>query len=191
MCHFIYMILPQKADSVAVEALCRQHELAFRPVQHDKIVSPYLLEGEQCYMTTTGMCDCGTPLVSQRDDYFSLQNDDKQLAKRLEKFRKEGWSQSKINKWLSQKIGVREKRQQHQHEDSQKYIARWYSLLNEILLKKLSSYVGICVLWEDKTTVVNNRIEIKISPNFAPLQQNTVCIFTEQARIISSNCGEN
>lgn len=177
MCHFIYMLLPKTANSAAVETLCRQHELAFRPIQSDKIASPALFEGEQCYLTTAGMCDCGTPLISQRDSYFSLQNEDKQLAKQIEKLRKKGWGKHKIESWLAQETGTREKKLQSRNDANKKYIGDWYDLLHEILLKKLSPSVGICVLWDDKATTANKRIELKISPDFAPLEQNAIYIF--------------
>lgn len=178
MCHFIYMLLPKTANSAAVETLCRQHELAFRPIQSDKIASPALFEGEQCYLTTKGTCDCNTALISYDYTDQTEQSHDSELAKCIEKLRKKGWRKHKIESWLAQKITVEVKKQQSKHDANKKHIDGWYDLLHGVLQKKLSPYVGICVLWEDKATAVNNRVEIKISPDFAPLQQNTIYIFT-------------
>jgi len=142
MCHLILTILPPKANVAAIEALCGQYERNLRSVRADKRIMPWIEGNELCYRTNGGVCDCGTALLSQ--DYYSRHNNDSALA--IAKLRKEGWSQHKIDNWLSQKMGVREKKQQENAKDR----GRWYSLLHEILKQRLSPYVCLLVLLDDK-----------------------------------------
>lgn len=178
MCHFIFLILPAKADCAAVGAVCERHERAFRPVDSSKIVSPFLVEGERMYLTTAGHCDCGTPLIPRREDYFVQHNQDHMLVQRAEKLRKDGWKQHKIANWLAQKTALRDKKLQNRNEENKQEINRWHELLSATLDQKLSPYVGLIVLWDDKNTCIKTRIARKLRPDFAPLAENTIYIFS-------------
>ena len=178
MCHLILTILPPKANVAAIEALYIQYERNFKPADADKRIMPWMEGNQLCYWTTGGVCDCGTALLSQDIDYYSSHNHDSELAKRIKKLRKEGWSQHKIDKWLSQKIDVREKKQQSREEENAKDSGRWYSLLHEILKQRLSPYVCLLVLWDDKDTVIKGRIKKKLSSDFASLEENTIYAFS-------------
>ena len=168
MCHFILTVLPSKANIAAIEALCGRYERNLKPAHSDKRIMPWMEDGEVCYWTNGGICDCGTALLSPDVDYDSA------LAKQAEKLKKDGWSQHKIDSWLSQKTGTREKKRQGREEDS----GRWYSLLQEILTQRLSPYVCLLVLWDDKETVIKGRIRKRLSADFAPLEENTVYAFS-------------
>ena len=174
MCHFILTILPPKANVAAIEALYGQYKRNLKPADADKRIMPWMEGNEFCYWTTGEVCDCGTALLSQDIDYYSSHNNDSEVAKRIKKLRKEGWSQRKIDNWLSQKMGVREKKQQENAKDR----GRWYSLLHEILKQRLSPYLCLLVLWDDKETVIKGRIKKKLSPDFAPLEENTIYTFS-------------
>ena len=179
MCHFIFLVLPPKADLASIGALCEQHGCAFKSVDSDTIIRPFLVEGERSYLTTAGLCDCGTPLIPQREDYFVQHNQDGTLAKRAEKLRKEGWTQHKIDNWLAQKTTVRDRKQQYREEQNNEEINRWYELISATLDQRLSPYVGLVVLWDDKSTHIKARITKKITSDFAPLAENTIYIFLE------------
>lgn len=178
MCHFIFLALPFQAHTAAIGALCERHDRAFRPVDSDKITRPFLVADECTYLTTAGLCDCGTPLIPQREDYFVQHNQDGALAKRVERLRKDGWTQNKINNWLSQKTTLRDKKQQYREEQNNKAINHWYELISTILNQRLSSYVGLIVLWDDENTRIKARITKKLTPDYAPLAENTIYIFS-------------
>ena len=157
MCHLILTILPPKANVAAIEALCGQYERYLKSAPADKRIMPWIEGDELCYWTSGAVCDCGTALLSE--DCYNRDNDSAQ-TKRIAKLRKEGWSQHKIDNWLSQKMGKREKKQEENAKDR----GRWYSLLHEILQQRLSPYVCVLVLLDDKETVIKGRHQKEIVP---------------------------
>lgn len=178
MCHFILTILPPDADISAIETLCEKYGRDFKPAAPDERTVPWMESGELCYWTTGGVCDCGTALLLQDMDYYSERNSDAELAKRVEKLRKKGWGQHKIDSWLSQKTEMREMKQHGAAEEKSKDKGRWHSLLREILAQRLSSYVGLLVLWDDKETVIKGRNKMKLFEDFAPFEENTIYTFS-------------
>jgi hypothetical protein len=179
MCHCILTILPPTAKVGAIEALYIQHERNFKlDGSPDKRITPWIEQGELCYWTTGGVCDCGTALLAYDADSYDRHNSDDKLAKRVEKLRKQGWSQHKTDNWLSQKVGTRERKHEGKENEKDKAIGRWHSLLSEILKQRLSSYVCLLVLWDDKDTVLKGRVKKKLSSDFAPLEDNTIYMFS-------------
>jgi hypothetical protein len=178
MCYFILTVLPSTACLKKIEELFLQHGLHFKPAGNpDKRILNYLEQGEYYYWTTAGMCDCNTALVDRGPSYYSRQNTDETLAKQAEKLRKKGWSEHKIEAWLSQKMGMRGKREQNQETGNAKDIASWYALLNTVLAEHLSPYIGLLVFFDDESTTIKGRVKKKLSSDFAPMEDNTILTF--------------
>ena len=60
------------------------------------------------YCTTTGACDCGTSMGAAARDHAKAE---RVSRSQIEKLRKKGWSQSKIDRWMSDKRKAKRKKQ--------------------------------------------------------------------------------
>ena len=133
MCHFITTTLPAGLPSEAVETIARNHGRNWLAMSN-KYVARYLDEGEQYFYTTQGHCDCGTSLGSSRVG----EKDESKLSKQLEKLRREGWSETKIERWLNDKEKARLNRPKTGDD-----AAIWVALIGEVLGSTDAKYVGL------------------------------------------------
>src|SRR5687768_8778719 len=105
MCHYITATLPQSVDTDSVAPIFRSHKFAFDLISNPH-VSAQLEAGDLYLLTTTGHCDCGTALGSLN---VRGPQDDLSHERELKKFRKQGWSEAKIARWIQQKENTKEK----------------------------------------------------------------------------------
>ena len=89
MCHFILTILPQEANTEAVEKIYVGHGRNFKPSTPDERILSWMQKEERCYLTSAGTCDCGTALLAQDCDYYSRKNSDDALMRQAEKLKKD------------------------------------------------------------------------------------------------------
>src|SRR5690348_9603085 len=110
MCHYITATLPHKVKVESVASVFESHKLGFELISNPHI-STQIEPGDLYVLTTRGHCDCGTVLGSLNNtgnsEAISYEHG-------LKKFRKQGWSEAKIQRWLEQKEQTRER---HLHED--------------------------------------------------------------------------
>lgn len=143
MCHFITVSLPKSVNADSVKAIFESHKVGF-----ETISNPHVLEqlepGDLYVLTTKGHCDCGTALGSL---YGSVAQDDQGYQRELKKFRKQGWSEAKIARWLEQKEATKEK---HRHEEEARFqgsiheLNQWVSLITDVL--KTGNTYRLCLL---------------------------------------------
>jgi hypothetical protein len=132
MCHYITATLPNAVEPNSVAPIFGSHKLGFKLISNLH-VSQQLDSGDWYILTTKEYCDCGTALGS-----LNRQSVDKVATyeRDLEKFRKLGWSEAKIQRWLEQK---RQTKERHQREDESRAqggaqeLDRWVAFLNELL----------------------------------------------------------
>src|SRR5688572_15732863 len=98
MCHFITAVIPPEVAPDAAAALFAAHRLGFVVLQNPNVAAQ-LSDGERHILTTRGHCDCGTVLGSHRE----AANHEREL----EKLRKKGWGEAKIERWVEQKRAAR------------------------------------------------------------------------------------
>ena len=105
MCHFVTATLPEGIDQSQVAAIFERHKLGFKELANPHIATQ-IRPGELYLLTTKGHCDCGTVLGSlDRSGASEPLNYDREIEKR----RQQGWSQTKIQRWLEEKDRAREK----------------------------------------------------------------------------------
>src|SRR5918999_3046360 len=110
MCHFITATLPHNVNPQSVASIFDSHKLGFEVISNPH-VSSQIESGDSYILTTRGHCDCGTAFGSlAHSDASKVVSYDRELKK----FRKQGWSESKIQRWLTQKEQTKER---HQRED--------------------------------------------------------------------------
>jgi len=106
--------------------------MGFDPISNPHVLT-HLESGDLYVLTTRGHCDCGTALGSLSG---SFADDDPTYHRELKKFRKQGWSEAKINRWLEQKEETKEKHQREkdaQFKGSFRELNEWIGLITDLL----------------------------------------------------------
>ena len=142
MCHYITVTLPYNVNADSVAPMFKSHMVGFELISNPHI-SAQLEVGDLYLLTTRGHCDCGTALGSLNG---SAVRDDLSYERELKKFRKQGWSEAKINRWIEQKEQTKEK---HLHEDeaqakgSSHELNQWVSLITDLLTSGYARRIGL------------------------------------------------
>jgi len=142
MCHFITATLPQSAKLDSVALLFEAHKLSFKQISNPHILLQ--LESADTYiLTTASHCDCGTALGmlnrSGEPEHVDHGNE-------IKKFRKQGWSEPKIQRWLEQKQQTKEK---YLREDDARAetgtpdAARWVEFITDVLKSGYTRRIGL------------------------------------------------
>jgi hypothetical protein len=142
MCHYITARLPQSVDADSVAPIFKLHKFAFYLISNPH-VSAQLEAGDLYVLTTTGHCDCGTALGSLD---VPVARDDLSFERELKRFRKQGWSEAKIARWLEQKEQTKEK---HLREDEARLkggtreLNEWVGLITNVLKSGYAPRIGL------------------------------------------------
>jgi hypothetical protein len=142
MCHFITATLPRKVKLDLVAPFFESHKLGFKPVAN-RHVTAQIEAGDAYILTTRGQCDCGTVLGSHNhaDDHGSVGSE-----RELEKLRKQGWSEAKIQRWIEQKeqTKVRNVRKEEAGARADQPLAeQWIRFITDLLESGYTSKIGL------------------------------------------------
>lgn len=148
MCHFITATLPGEIDPKKAVEIFARHKLGFKEIENES-VRHHLEPGDIYILTTSGHCDCGTVLGSQYRDPELTDEQKESFRKRdIEKLKKKGWSQAKIDRWLKEAelTADKEKRgEELEHEYGVRFASDWVAFIGDILSSKVASRVGLLV----------------------------------------------
>ena len=160
MCHFITVTLPKDADLKRSKEIFKLHHLGFKEIENAS-VREYLETDDIYILTTTGMCDCGTVLASQKNDSFDDFDFQKYLEKSIEKLKAKGWSDAKILRWKKE-ADLNAEKSKREEEQSQEYSVKraedWTNFIDEILNSKSTKRIGILI--HEYSGGLDNRIKI-------------------------------
>lgn len=182
MCHYITAVLPKNADVRKLQSLAKPYQRTFEPLNNAHITSQ-LQENERYFLTTTGQCDCGT-IWGKYHHQEHPSRYHKSIQRDLNKFRKKGWSETKIQRWLGEKAKNQEKEsrieQTHIVEDRQ-CAQTWIAFIDELLTHV--PYVGLLLHWysgfvESERTHISQRKIIHMT------EFTVECIFTANEDVL-------
>ena len=142
MCHYITVTLPHNVNADSVAPIFESHKLGFELISNPHL-SAQLEAGDLYLLTTRGHCDCGTALGSLNG---SAARDELSYERELKKFRKQGWSEPKINRWLEQKEQTKEKHlREHeaQAKGSTHELNHWVRLITDVLTSGYARRIGL------------------------------------------------
>lgn len=161
MCHFITAILSSDAKEALVKRLAKTYGLNWRPIENPTIIEQ-LEKGEIQYLTTRGQCDCGTALGT------AIRNSDKRESEtsywnEIHEFRKKGWSDNKIQRWLGEKEKVKKRKARIEEEmvKSDTEIERWMLFIEKIFENEAAGSVGV-LIHNYSGDIESERIKIKM-----------------------------
>lgn len=138
MCHYITVTLPQTADADSVAPIFRSHKLGFHVISNPHVSAQ--LEAGDLHILTSNSCDCGTALGSLN---ASAPNDDLSYEPQLKKFRNQGWSETKINRWLEQKEQTKQKHLEARDQESTHELNQWIRLITDVLQSGNAGKIGL------------------------------------------------
>jgi hypothetical protein len=159
MCHYITATLPHAVEIKSVAPIFESHKLGFKLISN-RHVAEQINSQDWYILTTRKHCDCGTAL-----GLLNREGPTKELSydRELKKFRKQGWSEAKIERWLEQKEQTKER---HRREDeavaegSGPELDRWIAFLNDLIASGPSPKVGLLLHWYHGS-LEGERIDIK------------------------------
>lgn len=107
---FVSAVLPKRADSQRATDVAKSFEQKFAPLHSP--LRAQLRPEESHYFTTIGHCDCDTGFACSGAVPAVVADPAVEIEKKASSFRRQGWSQTKIDRWLAQL------EQQHKHGDT-------------------------------------------------------------------------
>jgi hypothetical protein len=146
MCHYITATIAHKHEIESVALIFELYGFGFELISNPHVAQQIGPQG--CYILTSGKyCDCGTALGSLNN---RVQDKAVDSERQVVKFRKQGWSEAKIKRWLEQKEQTKER-----HLREVKALAkggspeldRWITLLKELINVRQIPMVGLLLHW--------------------------------------------
>ena len=149
MCHYITATMGPNSDESAVRRLAKASLLKWEPLDKPGVMTQ-LRSGERYFLTTRGMCDCGTEIGVSVRTARTLPPRDPDLSREIKKIKKKGWTDAKIDRWIEQtKSDVARK-----HLDSETRLCgphpevdRWIQFVSSVLAGNYADWIGILVHW--------------------------------------------
>ena len=138
MCHYITVTLPQTADADSVAPIFRSHKLGFQVITNPHVSEQ--VEAGDLHILTSKNCDCGTAVGSLN---ASPPHEDFSYEPELKKFRNQGWSEAKINRWLEQKEQTKQKHLEARDKESTHELNQWIRLITDVLQSGYARRIGL------------------------------------------------
>jgi hypothetical protein len=160
MCHYITATLPPGADLTSVAAIFKDCKFGFGLIENAHVIAQ-LPAGSSYVLTTRKHCDCGTVLGSMA---HAVEATPGSLDRDLERLRRQGWSEAKIQRWVAEKKAAREKderKAQHEAERGTPGAKPWIDLLSAVLASGATKQLGILLHRYKGGGVANERIGLK------------------------------
>lgn len=149
MCHYIAAVMSADGDELAIREVAKSLSLGWKPLQN-RSVTGQLREGERCYLTTHGCCDCGTHFGI---DVVSEESVGISAAEKLKRIRqkglKKGWTNAKIDRALDQARLEQERRPSQAHDKSD--LDRLRNLVAQVFSERMASHIGLFLHYYEST----------------------------------------
>jgi len=159
MCHFITAISSGNINVESINKIGKDFELEFENCENDFIQSQ-LKANEHYIAKVSKYCDCGTLLGSlNKKKTNNLQRVEKT---ELEKLKKKGWSDSKIERFIADKNKNTQKYAfsfEQQRERAVENIKEWTDFISRLFAETSIETFGLLLHWYSGS-VENERIKI-------------------------------
>lgn len=157
MCRFITAVVPADIDLQSVKPLLDKYGMSFEEVRNSFVESQ--LEGDRYVRATRSVCDCDTGLGSSSDSpgevltVATVSND-------IDKLKKKGWSQHKIERWLAEKSGTVDRNQQAVRSKNDAELAQWREFISAMFSDTITKRLGLLIHMYNGT-LEDEQIQIK------------------------------
>ena len=159
MCHYITATLSRVVELKSVAPIFESHKLGFEVISNPHLAEQ--VDPQDWYILTSRKhCDCGTALGSPNHERTAKVSS---YDRELKKFRQQGWSGAKIQRWLEQK---EQNKERHRRQDEAlasgggPELDRWIEFLNDLVGFGHAPRIGLLLHWYGGT-IEGERIKIK------------------------------
>jgi hypothetical protein len=149
MCHYITATMAPNGDESEVRRLAKASLLKWELLDNPGVMKQ-LRDGERYFLTTRGMCDCGTEIGACIRTDGTLPPLDPDFSRDVRKLRKKGWSEIKIGRWVEQtKADAAKKHNEAAVRLSGPHpeLDRWIQFVSAVLTGHHADWIGILVHW--------------------------------------------
>lgn len=140
MCRFITAVVPTDTDLQASKPLLDKYGMSFKEIRNSFIEAQ--LDGDRYVRATRSVCDCDSALGSASDQQEGSQTERTHAAE-IEKLRKKGWSQHKIERWLAEKSGSSDRHQQQDRSKHDAELTQWREFISALLSDGITKRLGL------------------------------------------------
>ena len=138
MCLFVTAVLPTSADLQKATDVAKSFQRKFAPLHSP--LRTQLKPDESYYFTTIGHCDCDTGFACEGAVPSVVTDPAVETEKKVSSFRRQGWSQTKIDRWLAQR------EQQDKHGDTKLAdCERWRDFIAALTQSRCAPYLGLLI----------------------------------------------
>ena len=130
MCHFITGITSETTDLELLNTIGSKYGLTFSEASNEHIIKQ-LKQNQKYLWKDSKYCDCGTALGA----ISFIEKNKKSNEKDLQRLKKKGWSETKINNWLENKkrSELKDERAAEHKQGNYEYDAEnWINFLTEL-----------------------------------------------------------
>ncbi len=134
MCQFNLVILDKETVSENLEELFIENGFGYRELNNNSLQAQ-IGNSKQIILTTKGHCDCG-PILGINDQVSNRGID---ITKEKKKLRKKKWSESKIERYLSDKLKEQNKKREESELGNEAEETNWVNL-SRVLRNQMSKF---------------------------------------------------
>lgn len=156
MCRFITAVIPQNSDLASIGALLHQYGMSLKEIDNPCLASQ--VAPDRYLRATRAVCDCDSFLgvdAEQHEESVSHHH----YVKDIEKFRKLGWSQNKIERWVSEKEACLNRNQENNRKHRDAELAQWRAFIEAFLSEKTNERLGL-IIHEYQTSLELEKFQI-------------------------------
>lgn len=140
MCRFITAVVPADIDQDSLRPILDKYGMYFKEVNNPFVNEQ--LGGEVLVKATRSICECDTALGAgsrlKETDQTGLTH-----SHEIDKLRKKGWSQHKIERWLVEKSNSAERRLTIETDKYDAELAQWCEFITLVLSNGIAKRLGL------------------------------------------------
>lgn len=127
MCQFNLLIIDKESKNDELKKLLLTNGFGFREL-NNKSLKNQIGENIKIIVTTKGDCDCGSVIGVNRQEAVSKID----IEKEQKKLRKKKWSESKIERYLADKLKKQSNRVEAKESDNESEENNWIRISNSL-----------------------------------------------------------
>jgi hypothetical protein len=166
MCQFNIILTEKDTNSTVIEKLLNKNGFGYSEIKNESINSQ-TKELQTIIVSTKGHCDCGSILGTDQSKSAQTFN----IEKERKKLKKKKWTDSKIERYLADKLKSQAKNEENKELGNSAEEDRWMKLINQLIDERIKfgilhhQFSGSLdeekIEFKDITTLTNNELSIE------------------------------
>ncbi len=132
MCQFNLLITDKKLEVDELKNLVDEIGFLFREINNDSLTRQ-IGKDKRIILTTKGNCDCGSIIGFN----YQSSTDETNIEKERKRLTKKKWSESKINRYVENKIKEQSKKDKESESVQKQEEGNWIELANQLINKQI------------------------------------------------------